>query len=85
MSRQRKQYSDRVIEVTTYELKDNKGFTAHFAIEDHTAGGHIDITHFESPNPFTTEAEAFAWAFATARHKIDTGYEKGTIVENISS
>jgi len=83
MARQRKQYKDRIIEVTTLELRDSKGFTAHFDIEDHTTGKHVDITQFESPQPFTTESEALEWALRTAQQKVDAGYEKGAVVENL--
>lgn len=69
--------------MTTFELRDNKGFTAHFDIEDHTTGKHVDITHFESPSPFATEVEALVWAFRAAQQKVDVGYEKGTVVENL--
>ena len=83
MARQRRQYKDRIIEVMTFELRDNKGFTAHFDIEDHTSGKHVDITQFESPQPFTTESEALEWALRTAQQKVDAGYEKGTVVKNL--
>jgi hypothetical protein len=71
MGRERKQYRNRVIEVTTFALKTG-GFTTHFSIEDHTAGTHVGIALVESGKTFASDAEAFEYGFQAGQRKIDT-------------
>jgi hypothetical protein len=80
MSRTRRQYQKHVIEATAIPLGDG-GFTVHFDIERH-AGTHLDVTHFESGQRFTTDEEAIAAGIKLGQRSVDVGYELGTPVVN---
>jgi hypothetical protein len=81
MSRQRLNYNKRVVEVTSFPLRDG-GFTVHFFIEDHTDNEHVDATLFESGQRFATDEQALVTGMELGKRKIDEGYDVGTPVVN---
>jgi hypothetical protein len=81
VSRIRQGYKRHTIEVTSAPLRDG-GFTVHFDIE-RDGGSHLDVTHFESGQRFKTDEDAVAAGLELGRHKVDAGYEVGTVVNNI--
>lgn len=78
--KRREGYKGYVIEAHANELRDG-GFSVEFYIEEHDASG-VTVTQFCVPSSFPTHEAAIEAAIQAGRLKIDTGFEKGSVVVN---
>ena len=74
----RQGYQGYVIEARSYELKDG-GFSAEFSVEEHDESG-VTETQFYVRDTFPSQESAIKAAIQAGRHKIDVGFERGSVV-----
>jgi hypothetical protein len=70
----REPYKGHVIEVMSFELRGNLGFSCGLFIERHDAEG-VTVTHFFVPGIFSSSDAAIQTAVLAGRRKVDTGFE----------
>jgi hypothetical protein len=73
-------YEGYVIEARSSELPEG-GFSAEFSIEEHDASG-VTETQFFLPGTFPTQKSAIEEAVQAGQRKIDTGFERRSMVVN---
>jgi hypothetical protein len=73
-------YKGYVIVARSCELQDG-GFAAEFSVEEHDADGVME-TEFYLPDTFPTQESAIEAGIQAGRQKIDTGFERGSVVVN---
>jgi hypothetical protein len=81
MSRRSENYKKHVVVATSIPVRGG-GFTVHVDIEDHANKTHVDNTHFESGQRFTTDEEALKAGLQIGYRKIDAGYVVTDLVTN---
>jgi hypothetical protein len=80
--KERRAYKGKTIEAQSLELRAGKGWDSAFFVEEDDNGA-VLVTQFVLRNIFPTAEAAIQAAFDAGREKIDSGFERKSVVENL--